>query len=179
MSTHTGHGMTLAARSLAGACLILGLLLITGCAPKPEVVIVNETTATIKADVQFPVTQTINGFPMPGKRTQTIIAPNVSDRAFNGVEVASRKIWLRVVCLTISDASLVSPTVDPFEFSVDGRGSKVILTVTAEGRTLRVMAVDDSGTTLNLLPFPKESPRPADMRQPVFDSIGFPGEDVR
>lgn len=179
MSTHTGLGTTLAARSLVGACLFLGLLLVTGCAPKPEVVIVNETTATIKADVQFPVTQTINGFPMPGKRTQTIIAPGVTDRAFKGVEVASRKVWLRVVCFSISDASLISPVFDPLEFSVDGRGAKVIVSVTSEGRTLRVVAVDDTGATLSLLPFPSESPRPADTRQPVFDSIGYPGEDVR
>lgn len=163
----------------AHICMLLCAALITGCASRPEVIIANESPVTIKADVQMPVTTTINGFPMPGKRTQTIIVPGASGRAASGVDVEPRKVWLRVVSIVISDASLLSPALDPVEFSVAGTVKKIILTVTTEGREVRIVAVDDTGATMSLLSWPPESPRPPDTRQPVFDSIGMPAGDIR
>lgn len=164
---------------VAHICMLLCAALLTACASGPEVVIANDSPVTIKADVQMPVTTTINGYPMPGKRTQAIIALGESGRAASGVSVEPRKVWLRVVSIAISDASLISPAVEPVEFSVAGTVKKIILSVTTEGREIRIVAVDDTGATMSLLSWPPESPRPPDTRQPVFESIGMPAGDIR
>lgn len=153
--------------------LVVALLGFTaaGCSQAPELVIDNQTGATLKGEVQMPVQETL-GRLRAGPVLFVRVTPGQTWSSRDADRVNKEPEAVEDVVVRLADASLIAQSGPPLSFAYPARIGRATVTISDpdDARRPRVSAVDAAGNPVTLDRPPAPIVLPPDTRRPVLET---------
>lgn len=145
--------------------------LLSACSPRPELIIDNQTLATLKGHVQLPIEDTL-GRVRAGRVLFVRVVPGQTWSSRGADEAELPREPVEDVVVRLADASLIAQSARPIGFAYPARIGLAVVTIRdpGDGSPPSITVVDSAGNRVELHRPPAPIALPADNRRPVLET---------
>lgn len=145
--------------------------LLSACSPRPELIIDNQTLATLKGHVQLPIEDTL-GRVRAGRVLFVRVVPGQTWSSRSADDAERPREPVEDVVVRLADASLIAQSARPLGFAYPARIGLATVTIRdpGDGSSPKITAVDAAGNPVELFRPPAPIALPPDNRRPVLEA---------
>jgi len=153
------------------ALFCLAACMLSACTQRPELVIDNQTQATLKGHVQLPVDETLGRL----RAGRVLFVRVVQGQTWSTADATESPLTpepVEDVVVRLADASLIAQSAPPLSFAYPARIGLAIITIrdAGDGSPPKISAVDAAGNPVELYRPPAPISLPPDRRRPVLET---------